>query len=97
MAPLFNESWHLRAACRGPETHLFFAPSRFERRDERARRERRAKEVCARCSVRDECLMQAMSTSEPFGIWGGQTESERRRVHLAAAEAAKLTPVPFSV
>ncbi|MBP7928727.1 MAG: WhiB family transcriptional regulator [Acidimicrobiia bacterium] len=86
MATLIDENWQVRAACRGPETHLFFAPSRFERRDERSRRERRAKEVCARCSVSSECLQQAMMTAEPFGIWGGQTESERRRVTALQAD-----------
>ena len=49
-------SWRTRAACRGPETALFFPPSNTERRDDRDLRESRAKAICRQCPVRSECL-----------------------------------------
>jgi len=74
------EPWQIRAACRGPETWLFFPPTHPERKDEREAREERAKSICERCSVKDDCLDFAMRTREPYGIWGGLTEIERQDV-----------------
>ena len=50
-----------------------------ERKDERERREIRAKSVCMICPVGRECLNYAMTIREPYGIWGGLTETERRQ------------------
>lgn len=77
---IIHETWHLKAACRGPESALFFPPSLPERREERELREARAKQICAACGVRRECLDFAVRVHEPHGIWGGMTESERRRL-----------------
>jgi WhiB family redox-sensing transcriptional regulator len=77
---IIHDTWHLKAACRGPESALFFPPSWSERRDERDDREARAKAICAQCGVRQECLDFALRVREPHGIWGGLTESERRRL-----------------
>lgn len=39
----------------------------------------RAKRICARCRVREECLDYAVSSPDLLdGIWGGTTEHERR-------------------
>jgi WhiB family redox-sensing transcriptional regulator len=57
---------------------LFFPPSTPERRDEREAREAHAKEICAQCNVREDCLEFALRVREPHGIWGGLTEAERR-------------------
>lgn len=73
-----EDTWQLRAACRGPESVLFFPPSSAERREEREARELRAKAICAGCPVRRECLDYAMRIREPHGIWGGLNELERR-------------------
>ena len=72
------ETWRARAACRGPETSLFFPPSNTERREDRDLREARAKAICRECPVQRECLDHALSVGEPHGIWGGLNESERR-------------------
>ncbi|GIU86165.1 MAG: hypothetical protein KatS3mg009_0680 [Acidimicrobiia bacterium] len=80
MLGILHDTWHLKAACRGPESDLFFPPPIPERREEREAREERAKAICARCAVRTECLDFALRVREPHGIWGGLTESERRRL-----------------
>ena len=41
---------------------------------------REAKQVCARCSVQAECLAYALNHDERFGIWGGTSERQRRRL-----------------
>ena len=73
-----DDSWQLRGLCRGNHSHLFFPPSTFERKDERERRELRARAICRVCPVMSECLEYAMRIREPYGIWGGFTENERR-------------------
>lgn len=73
-----SDDWQLEALCRGAHAYLFFPPSTFERKDERERREMKAKAICGVCPVRDPCYQHAVSIREPFGIWGGLTEIERR-------------------
>ncbi|HXF72255.1 MAG TPA: WhiB family transcriptional regulator [Actinomycetota bacterium] len=72
------QGWRFRAACRGEDAALFFAPNYFERKEEKDAREARAKAICRRCEVRAECLAYALRTREPHGIWGGLNELERR-------------------
>lgn len=57
---------------------MFFPPATTERKHDRIERERRAKAICAQCSVREPCLAYALRIREPHGVWGGLTESERR-------------------
>ena len=73
-----DNSWQMKAACRGPQAAVFFPPPQFERKDEKLDREARAKEICATCSVKEPCLDYAVSIREPHGIWGGLNESERK-------------------
>jgi WhiB family redox-sensing transcriptional regulator len=75
-----DETWQLRAACRGAESHLFFAPNHFERKEEKEAREMRAKEICEICPVVRPCRDYAIAIREPHGIWGGLTELERRTI-----------------
>ena len=72
--------WQDRAACKGPQSRVFFPPSHLERKDEREAREQRAKAICATCPVRIECLDYAIEIREPHGIWGGLNELERKRL-----------------
>jgi len=74
------DEWQLRAACRGPQSAVFFPPSRTERRDDKRRREARAKAICNECRVRSECLSYAVGIREQHGIWGGLSEAERKVV-----------------
>ncbi|GBD85060.1 putative transcriptional regulator WhiB3 [bacterium BMS3Abin02] len=77
-----RDVWQPRALCCGNHSHLFFPPSAFERKDERERREARARAICKVCPVREECLRAALDIKEPYGIWGGLTEGERREFVL---------------
>ncbi len=70
--------WQYRAACRGEDSNMFFAPNYFERKEEKEAREAKAKAICATCPVRAECLDYALRTREPHGIWGGLNEAERK-------------------
>lgn len=50
---------------------------------------RPAKAVCAGCLVRGECLDFALSGPERFGVWGGTSERERRRLRRSASVATE--------
>jgi WhiB family redox-sensing transcriptional regulator len=66
--------WMRDGACKGL-THLFF-PSAAERPQARERRETAAKDVCASCKVRADCMVFAREQHE-YGFWGGESEDER--------------------
>jgi WhiB family redox-sensing transcriptional regulator len=68
--------WQMHGACRGMDSAYFFHPE-GERGPARANREARAKEVCRRCPVLEPCRRHALSAQEPYGVWGGLSESER--------------------
>ena len=52
---------------------------------EKGQPNRPAKQVCASCPVRTACLQYALEHSERFGVWGGLSERERRRLLPRAA------------
>ncbi len=72
--------WRSLAECQGESAVYFFAPSHFERKPEKDRREGAARALCRRCQVRQECLEYAMAVEEPHGIWGGLNELQRKRL-----------------
>lgn len=65
-------AWMHQARCVGSDPELFF-PARGEST-------REAKSICHACPVQPECLEHALTEGEKFGIWGGLSERERRRV-----------------
>lgn len=68
--------WQMYGACRGMDSARFFHPD-GERGPARTRREQRAKQVCSDCPVLQLCRSHALAAREPYGIWGGMSESER--------------------
>jgi len=64
--------WHVLAACRGVDPDLFFP--------ERGASTREAKEVCRGCVVREDCLEYALVNRVKYGVWGGHSERERKRM-----------------
>jgi WhiB family redox-sensing transcriptional regulator len=73
--------WQLRAACRRQSSERFFHPD-HERGAIREERIRQAKHVCEQCPVLAQCRDHALRVEEPYGIWGGLDEGERRRLLL---------------
>lgn len=69
--------WQLAAACRTTATEFFHPEDERSRSRTRFAREAAAKQLCNQCSVRRACLQFALSTREPYGIWGGYNPSER--------------------
>ena len=78
--------WRDRAACLSYPAILFFGMDDVETPAERRAREDQAKLVCSTCGVRDECLDYALTMREPYGIWGGLTEIERKARLRAAGQ-----------
>ena len=76
--------WQRRAACRNLDSSMFFHPD-GERGPRRQQREDRAKAVCASCPVRSACLAHSLRVQEPYGIWGGVSETERAQLRRAPA------------
>lgn len=76
--PALDAEWRESAACLSHPSILFFGLDDNETPVERRAREERAKEICAACPVQRECLEYALATKEPYGIWGGLTEVERK-------------------
>jgi WhiB family redox-sensing transcriptional regulator len=69
--------WQRQANCMGVDPDLFFP--------ERGASTREAKEVCRGCVVQQDCLEFALANSEKFGIWGGLSERERRKIRRRRA------------
>jgi WhiB family redox-sensing transcriptional regulator len=68
--------WQEQALCAQTDPEAFFP--------EKGGSTREAKRVCGRCDVRGDCLSFALAHDERFGIWGGLSERERRRLKRRA-------------
>ena len=68
--------WQDRALCAQTDPEAFFP--------EKGGSTREAKRICGSCEVRPECLDYALHNDERFGIWGGLSERERRRLKRRA-------------
>ncbi len=77
LTALDERQWMLDAKCLDADPEAFFP--------EKGGSTREAKRICAACPVRDECLEHALSNEERFGIWGGYSERERRRMRRMAS------------
>lgn len=76
--------WQERALCAQTDPESFFP--------EKGGSTREAKKVCLACEVRSECLEYALSNDERFGIWGGLSERERRRLRRRPPSEAGHRP-----
>ena len=65
--------WAKRAACQGVEPEVFFPVGSGALKDTRA-----AKAICSACPVILDCRDYAERSRQPFGVWGGLDEDERR-------------------
>ena len=67
-----GEDWRDSAVCNQTDPDTFFP--------ERGESTREAKKVCLSCDAREACLAWALETGERFGVWGGLSERERRKL-----------------
>ena len=67
-----DDQWQERALCAQTDPEAFVP--------EKGGSTREAKRICTGCEVRDACLDYALAHDERFGIWGGLSERERRRL-----------------
>jgi len=71
-APVGDRPWTERALCAETDPESFFP--------EKGGSTREAKKVCLSCEVRAACLDYALEHNERFGIWGGLSERDRRKL-----------------
>lgn len=69
-------AWQADALCAQTDPEAFFPEKGGSTRD--------AKRICTTCDVRGECLEYALQNDERFGIWGGLSERERRKLKRRA-------------
>ena len=69
-------AWQEQALCAQTDPEAFFPEKGGSTRD--------AKTICTTCEVRGECLEYALQNDERFGIWGGLSERERRKLRRRA-------------
>lgn len=70
-------AWQADSLCAQTDPEAFFPEKGGSTRD--------AKKICTSCEVRLQCLDYALQNDERFGIWGGLSERERRKLRKAAA------------
>lgn len=80
--------WMALGSCRGCDPDLWYA--------ERGESTAQAKEICAACPVRGECLDYALANRELYGVWGGCSERERRRLRVRDGSKPDGRPSPVA-
>lgn len=77
--PMPPDYWQDRAACYGIDPDVFFPACEEE--------SGQALAYCRACGIREMCLAWALKNGERYGVWGGLTEQQRRRItrHVAVA------------
>jgi WhiB family redox-sensing transcriptional regulator len=75
--PAPPDVWQDRAACFGIDPDVFFPVSEDEAGTALA--------FCGSCRIREECLAWALKNGERYGVWGGMTEQQRRRLQRRVA------------
>jgi len=75
--PAPPDYWQERAACFGVDSDIFFPISEEEAGP--------ALTFCDSCRIKEECLAWALKNGERYGVWGGLTEQQRRRLQRQVA------------
>lgn len=82
-----QDGWSASAACLSADPDLFFPISSS---GPALAQVAKAKAICARCQVRQECLEFALAAHQIHGVWGGTSEEERQLMRSRAPRSAKL-------
>jgi WhiB family redox-sensing transcriptional regulator len=69
-------AWQSDSLCAQTDPEAFFPEKGGSTRD--------AKKICTSCEVKTQCLEYALTNDERFGIWGGLSERERRKLRKRA-------------
>lgn len=69
--------WVDDALCAQTDPELFFP--------EKGGNSLVVKRICAKCQVKDQCLEWALTNNEKYGIWGGTSEHDRRKLKRKGA------------
>ncbi len=77
--------WQDRANCLDADPTLFFP--------KHGGSTQLAKDICAPCPVRDDCLEYALENNEKFGVWGGKSKREIRRLRRERRQEAAASIV----
>ena len=64
--------WQDDGLCKESDPEAFFP--------EKGGSTKQAKAVCRRCPITEKCLQYALENGERYGIWGGQSEHQRRQI-----------------
>lgn len=72
MTELYGEGWYKLAACNNGDPDAMFVSGAAQNE---------AKRICRSCPVQADCLVEALEEREEFGVRGGLTERERRKLH----------------
>lgn len=78
MIDVSDLSWKDSGLCAETDPEAFFPDKGGSTRE--------AKRICTGCDVRSQCLSYALQNDERFGIWGGYSERERRKIKRGMAE-----------
>jgi WhiB family transcriptional regulator, redox-sensing transcriptional regulator len=85
--------WQERALCAQTDPDAFF-PGKGGSTSE-------PKKVCRACPVTAECLEYALRTDQRYGVWGGLSERQRRKIKRQrdadAQQQAAQTTLPCSI
>jgi WhiB family redox-sensing transcriptional regulator len=87
-----DNAWRQAAACRGRDSELFFP---IGKTGPAVAQIQRAKAICAGCASRPDCLAFALDTRQPYGIWGGLDEDERRALRSQRRRQSTRRPAPI--
>ena len=71
------DTWQDKAACYGIDPEIFFPASEEDAS--------LALSYCTACGIREICLAWALRNRERYGVWGGLTEQQRRRLQRHVA------------
>jgi len=75
-----DDEWRGFALCAETDPDLWFP--------DMGGRSPQAKAICAVCAVREPCLAWAVDNREPYGIWGGLSADERKKLRIRRNRAA---------
>lgn len=71
-----DESWRDQALC----AQIGFVDFHADKHDGNMERTNIAKRICGMCDVREACLEYSLLVGDEYGIWGGLSSRERRKL-----------------